>query len=655
MQGLLFLLFNVAIYLVVSSLNRAVLLFRYCPDDVWKLYTSDMIPAFQRGFRFDLKVAGFIFLPLMIGVLLGFFSEKRISSKKILAGMNKTIKVLWPLFLFLFLVDQQYYAFFQSHINILAFGIAEDDTRAVLASVWSDHPLIRVILILIFASFIVFKLLDIFSHQISKLSDHKKFNKYFSLKNFSIAFIFFAPAYVMAMRGSFSIFPLQRDDGNISNHPYINYLVVNPFFALKEAIQEKQNTKKLLSENEIISTYGLTSKDEALKALNLTNENDLFKTSAPNPEARKKPFNLVFAMMESWSNSYIDFHDKNNNDLLSSLEPHLKEDYLFRNFYSSTNATITTIEAMIFSKENKLLIWNSPFRFQSFESSIAKPFHDKGYRTVYITSGKIGWRNLSQWVKNQYFDEAYGQEEIAKRLPEALICQWGVFDEYAFKLSREILLESKDKPTFIFIQTTSNHTPYEIPPHYTPNPTHIPHELETTLSSTQEFAERSLIGYQYSNHALGDFISAVKENNELSENTIVAASGDHNAWSLIPRNSAIIPVKMQLSVPFYLRLPERLRKQVYYDPNRAGSHKDLQPTFVNLALDEARYFAMGNDLFSPQNSRTAFFGFNLDGKNISSNIDDDEALKKSSAYKAINQLYFQKEFCKNSPKWCSEK
>lgn len=652
MQGLLFLLFNLSIFLVLSTLNRAVLLFRYCPDDVWKLYTSDMIPAFQRGFRFDLKVAGFLFLPLIVWLLLGFFAEAKIKSVKIVSGMNKTMKILWPLILFLFLVDQQYYSFFQSHINILAFGIAEDDTRAVLASVWSDHPLIRVLLILATSTYIVYKLLNIAQREILKISIHNKFNKYFSLKNFTIAFLFFAPAYVLAMRGSFSIFPLQRDDGNISNHPYINYLVINPFFAIKEAIQEKQNTKKLLTENEILSLNGLKSKTEALQALNLSSEKDLFKTSSPNPEARKKPFHLVFAMMESWSNSYIDFHNKEKNDLLSSLEPHLKEDYIFRNFYSSTNGTITTIEAMIFSKENNLLIWNSPFRFQNFESSIAKPFHDKGYRTVFITSGKLGWRNLSQWIKNQYFDEAYGQEEITKRLPNALTCEWGVFDEYAFQLSREILLESKERPTFIFIQTTSNHTPYELPPHYTPTPTHIPQELETTLSSTREFAERSLVGYQYSNHALGDYISAIENEASLSENTIIAASGDHNAWSLIPRNSTIIPVKMQLSVPFYLRLPERLRKQVYYDPQRAGSHKDLQATFVNLALDEAKYFAMGNNLFSPKNTKTAFFGFNLDGKNISTDLDEAESLKKSSSYKAINQIYFQKEFCKKSPKWC---
>lgn len=650
MKSLLFWLLNAFILLLLMTVNRFVLLFRFCPDEVWKLYKFDIIPAFQRGFRFDLKVTGFLLLPLVIWVLASFFFDP----SKMLRGLKKSAKVLWPLFVLILLIDQQYYAFFQSHINILFFGVAEDDTQAVLKSVWTDHPFIRVMLFWASLVYLIYKILDLSLPLIENLSLNEKFKRYFQRKEFLIAFLIFAPAYVMAMRGSFTIFPLMRDDANISNHPYVNYLVMNPFFSLKEAIQERKETTKLEPESTLLGNSGFQSEGDALNTLDIKSMSELFKSSNENPEARSAPLNVVHSMMESWSNSYIDYHDKENNDLLGSLEGHFKEDFLFRNFFSSTSSTLPSFEAMIFSKENPLMIWNSPFRFSRFESSIARPFADKGYRTVFITSGKLGWRNLNQWIKKQYFEEAYGQDDIARRYSDAQICSWGVYDEYALRLAHDLLKEADSRPVFIFIQTTSNHTPYEIPSHYVPRPTHIPEALSKNMASTRELVERSLVGYQYANNALGTFISSVKNDAQLSNNTIISATGDHSAWTLIPRNSTVVPLKLQLSVPFYVRVPDRLRKQLYFDKDRAGSHKDLQATLVNLALDNTRYFAMGNNLFAPKNSKTEFYGFNAHGNVIASNISEELAQKKRAAYQAINQIYFQRSFCANEPKWCEK-
>ncbi|MEZ4815705.1 MAG: hypothetical protein R3A80_10940 [Bdellovibrionota bacterium] len=87
-------------------------------------------------------------------------------------------------------------------------------------------------------------------------------------------------------------------------------------------------------------------------------------------------------MMESWSGFLFDYHSQENN-FLSSLEPHVKNDFLFRNVISSATSTLPAMEGMLTGKEiSDVFIWNSPFRFKSFPSAIAQIYKDKGYRTV---------------------------------------------------------------------------------------------------------------------------------------------------------------------------------------------------------------------------------------------------------------------------------
>ncbi|MGB0883023.1 MAG: LTA synthase family protein, partial [Vicingaceae bacterium] len=63
--------------------------------------------------------------------------------RSILISFSKIYSVIMLSLLVLILfIDQQFYTYFQTHLNILVYGFMEDDTSAVLASMWSDHPII---------------------------------------------------------------------------------------------------------------------------------------------------------------------------------------------------------------------------------------------------------------------------------------------------------------------------------------------------------------------------------------------------------------------------------------------------------------------------------------------------------------------------------
>ncbi len=646
MQVFLLFLINQALLILILSINRFSLLLRYAPEESLSLYKADLLPAFLRGFRFDFKVASFLFLPILVmGLIYAFWPKK-----KLLSISKKTTHFLWIFALILIMVDQQYYAFFQSHINVLIFGFAEDDTSAVLASMWSDHPVIRWIIIISLAYYII--------RWINTVFLNSKLQLKLSMRKTALVFLLYIPLHVLLMRGSLtSPFPLQRDDSIVSNHPFINYLVMNPFFALKEAIKDKKNSSAFLPEPKILARYNLQSVEQALEYAGKKSWEELFTTSPKNKLVEEKKPNVIYVMMESWSGFLFDHHSKSNN-LLSSFETHTKEDYLFRNIISSTTSTLPAMEGMLTAKEIRdVFIWNSPFRFKSFPTAIAQAYKDKGYRTVFITSGKMGWRNLNQWVPKQGFDEQYGQNDILNKYKDAQDCAWGVYDEYSFRLASDLLKTEKEKPLFVFVMATSNHTPYEIPSHFKAEPVQIPKELTPELTTSPELALKSLVGYQYANKALGDFLNTVKKEKEIQEKTVILAVGDHSSWMLAPRNSDIMSPAQALSVPLYFHIPDYLKNSIQYSPERAASQKDIISTLIPLTLSEARYFNLGANLFAKGQTPNTYFGVNSDSvpfKILTSKNDDLTTMNnKARAYLALNHIYFQREFCTMISSWCN--
>lgn len=645
MQVFLLFLLNQLILIILLAINRFSLLLRYAPEDSLRLYKADLVPAFMRGFRFDFKVASFLFLPvLVLGLVHAFWPQK-----SLVLVAKKVTHFIWLLALILIMVDQQYYAFFQSHINVLIFGIAEDDTTAVLHSMWTDHPVVRWLLIV----GTLYYLIQWINKKFLNATPHLQL----PVKKTLLVFLLYIPLHVLLMRGSItSPFPLQRDDSIVSNHPFINYLVMNPFFAIKEAIKDKNNSSSYLPETKILEKHSLESLEQALHFAEKKDWDALYSISSKNTLLEEKKPNVVYVMMESWSGFLFDNHAKDNN-LLSTFEPHIREDYLFRNVLSATTSTLPAMEGMLMGKEIRdVFIWNSPFRFKSFPSAIAQVYKSKGYRTVFITSGKMGWRNLNQWIPKQGFEEMYGQNDILSKYDDALECSWGVYDEYSFRLAGDILKNETQRPLFIYVMTTSNHTPYEIPPHFKPGPTKIPSELGPALTTSEDLAQKSLVGYQYANKALGDFISDVKDHRAIKDNTVLLAVGDHSSWMLSPRNSEIMSPAKALSVPLYFYLPEYLKSSIQFSPERAASQKDILSTLIPLTLSEARYFNLGTNLFAKGAFKNTYFGVNSDNVpfKILTTLNDDLTTmnNKARAYLALNHIYFQREFCTMESSWC---
>lgn len=588
-NGLLYFLFFVFLF----ALGRLVFLLSYGVSEVFENEKGKIIEAFIVGARFDVSAICYGFLPLVLFWLSSLFVPKRheLGFSKVYAGFARYyLLFVTVVFLTLIIIDYFFYQFFQSHINLLFFGIFNDDTTAVLTSVWTDYPLFYIAL--------VYAIVVITWLYWSKCIKRKLIQPAQSrAKIYSLIGLLIFPLFFVGMRGSVGVFTLRREHTNISKNEFVNSLCYNALYSLKFANSErKENSINPDIEREL-QANGFTSVAEVQRSYIGESERILFNQELFTQTKHKEflaqnPPNVVFLQMESMSNHYFDLNNETLN-LLGDLSKELPNLYYFKNSLSAYNGTIQTLEDFILGTP-KTIISQSVYFDTPFASSIALPFKQSGYETYFLTGASISWRNIDNMIKKQKFDVIQGKNFIQEKFPDAEEFAWGVHDGYLFDYIQATLKESKT-PKFIFGLTISNHTPFEVPTYYQKQKITMSEEMKKKIRVDEQTAYANFYSHQYAASELARFIKEIR-NSPLGENTIIVASGDHNirqVFEYTPEEGFL-----KRSVPILMYIPEKY-KPAFFDANVLASHKDIFPTIFNLALSDASYFYTGDDLFDP--------------------------------------------------------
>ena len=319
--------------LFIFGAFRLVFLLRFGEQGIFSTYTTDIILSFMVGMRFDIQILcyslGVIFLTNFL-----LFINSDITRTKLIAFSKIYSTIILSFFVLILLIDHQFYTYFQTHINILAYGLIEDDTNAVMNSLWSDHPVLLLLFITLCITIFLNKLVtNIYSSQ-KEISFKPNNFLSFSLIAFLIAVFF------LGARGSIGIFPLQIDDSTISENRFINTLTLNGVSTFENALQERRRLRRTVYKKEIIenSNYSNINKvfedflDLPVDTKNI--EKNYFQTTKKNKLLEDEPPNVIFILMESMGGYYFNFHSDKLN-LFGSLEEHFDEGILFSNFLSS--------------------------------------------------------------------------------------------------------------------------------------------------------------------------------------------------------------------------------------------------------------------------------------------------------------------------------
>jgi phosphoglycerol transferase MdoB-like AlkP superfamily enzyme len=598
-------MFLFLIFAFLMTLGRVMFAFYFGDSEALLSNPTELRKAFFLGLRFDLMPLAFInALPFII-LNLGFFLPGKLTIKTVRVLVVSLLSIGYFSLAWLYIFDYGFYSYFQDHLNILVFGFFEDDTKALIITLYKNYNLPLWLSIVFFLHYGLYRFIKFLFSPFD-----------FDLKarpfNFRIPLTFIAGCalIIFMARGNFSRLPLSFEDAYLSNNEFINEIALNGALTLNRAVKIRKTFGK--GEYNYLKSYGFKDWKDAFEAVNgkaPKNDNILESLKAKtnlNPAAKANPPHVVLVVMESFG-TYWNDADSEKLQLLGELKDHFGKGYLFKNFLSSENGTIGSIVSVATSqviRPGARFLSESEFMSTQLQSAGNIPFKESGYDTHFVYGGKLGWRDLGKYLGVQKYDHLWGADEIKDRMPELnhfspkdLGNEWGIFDEYLYTFIEE-QLRTATKPQFFLVLTTSNHPPFEYPSSYQPKPLILDADFMGKITVDEEIARKRFTGFQYANQKIGEFLTRMNSS-KLRDNTILALTGDHSYW--IAKGVGQEEEFKRYAVPFFLSVPEKYRP-ASVDTTKFGSHEDVFPTLYGLSLSEQSYIKIGENMLSENSS-----------------------------------------------------
>jgi hypothetical protein len=272
----------------------------------------DIVRAFFLGVRYDLAVLAYLNMPVTLAFVTLLFSNKEGFYDKIsrYVAFYYTIAV-GSLFVLLG-IDFCYYSYFQNHLNIMVFGLFEDDTSALISTLAENYNMFLVIgsfILSYILTFVVSKFILKFKYK--NISENKK---KVSVSKILIAILMITVNFIAA-RGSFGIFPLGMDDAQVSLNTFLNKVAINGVYTLQEAIEVKNKQKDF--DYAAKTGYKGNIRRAFADYLNLDinqipeqPEQSLINYTRRNEKIENIKPNVIFIMVESFGSGLIRYNSK---------------------------------------------------------------------------------------------------------------------------------------------------------------------------------------------------------------------------------------------------------------------------------------------------------------------------------------------------------
>ena len=619
------------VFLVFMTLFRVAFFTYYLELDSFDNYYFDILNAFFLGFRIDLTVVGYIQVLPTLALIALFYIKKDSFYKLFTIFLKYYLFITYFMVAILFFADFGFYSYFKEHINLLFFGLFEDDTSALMVTFWQNYNVIIILgsflAYLIFVFFIIKKILH---------SNQKDTKSFFRLKFTPLIFLILIAFNFLIIRGTVGMYPLGKMIPNVSENAYINKIPQNGVRAFitaygirKAFVSKKLDYIKLLGfENRIEDAFKIHKHSE-----NIDTENLLNNITYTSKKIDDNDYNVVVIMVESFGLPILKYQS-NEFDIMGSLKKHFEEDVLFTNFISDGDGTINSLESMLLNipyRPNSSILSQSSYAQTAFDYTAAFLYNDSKYNTSFIYGGDLTWRDLGTFVKYQGYKSTEGKQDIFKSLNVKenegdFFHPWGIYDKYLYTHILKKLEDSNEKE-FIVALSTNNHPPYNIPSDYTSKSLVFSDDLKNHIIGDLSLAQQRFRSYAYALDQVGIFLDKFKES-KFKDNTIVVVTADNNTVEGIMKYDDN-PIFTSKNIPLYLYLPAKLKEKLDIDTKVAGSHKDIFPTLYNLTLDNKKYFAVGTNLLD---KNQIHYGFN--GSMI---INKDKEVRKLNSLNEASQ------------------
>lgn len=303
----------------------------------------------------------------------------------------------------------------------------------------------------------------------------------------------------------------------------------------------------------------------------------ILKTNRPN---------VVIIQLESYTADIIEALGGD-----SGVTPHfsewVKSGVLFKNIYAAGDRTDKGIVAILsgFPSQAVRTIITDDAR-QKKLPAISTELKKAGYSTSYCYGGDVDYMNFRSYVKDHQIDNIVEESNFAKGEIQS---KWGAYDDVM--LNKHIgILNRQKQPFFSYVQTLSNHEPFEL----RGKPQFPGKDMGNLFRSTAFFTDSSLNAYLEQAKKMPWY-----------KNTLFILVADHG--HRLPRNTseAYDPRKYHIPLLFFgdVIKDDYRGKQI----DLLGNQTDIAATLLaQMKLSHDR-FQWSKNLLNPYSRPFAFF------------------------------------------------
>ncbi|HEY5809380.1 MAG TPA: LTA synthase family protein [Povalibacter sp.] len=286
---------------------------------------------------------------------------------------------------------------------------------------------------------------------------------------------------------------------------------------------------------------------------------------------RERPLNLVIVLEESLGAGFV--RELGGAAVTPNLDKLASEGIWFDNLYATGTRSVRGIEAVIagFPPTPALSVVKLSKSQQNF-STLASVLREAGYTNEFVYGGESHFDNMRGFFLGNGFHNIVDRKDF--KAPK-FVGSWGASDEDLFEMADQRLrtLDAKDKPFFMLVFSSSNHSPFEFP------------DGRIELVNIQKQTVNNAV--KYADFALGQFIDRARDS-DYWDNTLFLVVADHDTRvygdELVPVSKFHIPgVILGADVQ-----PRRVDSVV--------SQIDLAPTLLSLLGVDAEHPFPGRDL-----------------------------------------------------------
>jgi phosphoglycerol transferase MdoB-like AlkP superfamily enzyme len=405
---------------------------------------ADVLKALYLGFKFDLRLALLLGLPLALLGWIPLFDPARRSAAR-LAWLGY-FALTQCVVLLLYLVDFGHYGYVRARLNA---GLAEHLTPVGVAArmAWETYPVVPGVLALLLLACGYFWLVRRTArHALAPVTGPAaKWPR-------RLATAAFAALYLFGIYGKWSWYPLRWSEAYFSTNEAVTALALNPVLFLADSAE---NSSRPYDVQKVREHYGFVSSLLGVKAPD-SQKLEFARYVTPRSKPAVK-YNLVVIHLESFAAFKAGVFG-NRLNATPFFDAIAKEGILFTNFFVPAVPTARSVFTMMTGIPDvspKNTASRNPFVINQHTLVNAL----EGYAKYYFLGGSATWGNIrGLFTHNVPGLRVY--EEGDYDAPH--IDTWGVSDIVLFDKALEAL-GKETSPFFAFIQTSGNHRPYTIP------------------------------------------------------------------------------------------------------------------------------------------------------------------------------------------------